>query len=245
MTALIKRLALNEKGRDFIVGDVHGHFDRLEDLLGQVSFDPKADRLICVGDLIDRGPDSDCVLAWLDRPYLHSVLGNHELMAMMAATGEDREGLHAMNGGAWMAVMEEATQLEYAQAFATLPLAIELQTKAGLVGVVHADIPPGMTWQQVAELLDAGDRGVANVLLWGRDRITAAARGMPWPSVPGIDRVFVGHTPLKDPSIVGNVFFIDSGACFGGPMVLVDPALGEIVATQGSPWKSETSSHAA
>jgi serine/threonine protein phosphatase 1 len=39
--------------------------------------------------------------------------------------------------------------------------------------------------------------------------------------VTGIDYVVVGHTPLKKPIRLGNVFYIDTGACFGRDLTLL------------------------
>ena len=231
---LIKKLPLNERGRDFLIGDVHGEFSRVEELLATVGFKPEADRLISVGDLIDRGPDSDQALEWIARPWFHAVIGNHELMAMAhACNGGEDAAMHVMNGGEWMAAMDPELKEEYAEAFARLPLAIELQTARGPIGVVHADIPPGMSWSALAAELEAGDRSSANWLLWSRERLRAATEDGGTPDVVGIRRVYVGHTPLKKPASVGNVCFIDTGACFGGPMLLIDANTGALAASQG------------
>lgn len=225
--SLALRLARNECGRDFLIGDIHGEFDRVEQLLTQVKFDCQADRLVSVGDLVDRGPDSDQVLEWLARPGLYSVMGNHELMALAHACGGPLHAFeHVQNGGAWLAQLTPAIQMEYAEAFAKLPLAIELQTARGAIGIVHADVPPGLGWPELMAQLDREDRDLANWLLWSRKRIDAHARGETVTNVPGIERVYVGHTPVKAPMDIGNVTFIDTGACFGGPMVLIDAATG-------------------
>ncbi len=65
--------------RTIIIGDVHGCYAELQDLLRKVDSSQK-DRLISVGDLIAKGPDSAAVLDWaLRTPNLECVLGNHEL----------------------------------------------------------------------------------------------------------------------------------------------------------------------
>jgi serine/threonine protein phosphatase 1 len=231
---LIKRLPLNERGRDLLVGDIHGEFSRLEELLAAANFNPDIDRLISVGDLVDRGPDSDQVLDWLSRPWVHAVLGNHELMAMAhACNGEGSAADHVQNGGAWMAAMELEVRMEYAEAFARLPLAIEIQTARGPIGVVHADTPPGLSWQALCAELDADNRDSANWLLWSRQRLESAAQGEATPDVVGIRRVYVGHTTVKKPVAVGNVCYIDTGAHFGGVMMLIDANTGALVAQQG------------
>jgi serine/threonine protein phosphatase 1 len=60
------------------VGDIHGHFQRLQQCLEAVGFDPAVDRLFSVGDLVDRGPHSEAALDWLAQPWFHAVQGNHE-----------------------------------------------------------------------------------------------------------------------------------------------------------------------
>lgn len=79
---LVARFARNPLGRDLIAGDVHGHFSRLAAALDAVAFDPVRDRLFSVGDLVDRGPESDHALDWLARPWFYAVSGNHEDMAI-------------------------------------------------------------------------------------------------------------------------------------------------------------------
>lgn len=74
----IKTLAANIDGRDFIVGDIHGCFDELGKLLNYVKFNPNQDRVICTGDLVDRGPRPIDCLSLLNKKWFFSVLGNHE-----------------------------------------------------------------------------------------------------------------------------------------------------------------------
>jgi len=65
--------------RTVIVGDVHGCLSELQDLLRAARVS-SGDRLISVGDLICKGPESRGVLDWaMKTPNLECVLGNHEL----------------------------------------------------------------------------------------------------------------------------------------------------------------------
>jgi serine/threonine protein phosphatase 1 len=65
--------------RTVIIGDVHGCLAELQDLLRAARV-RASDRLISVGDLICKGPDSRGVLEWaMGAPNLECVLGNHEL----------------------------------------------------------------------------------------------------------------------------------------------------------------------
>ncbi|MGC8592585.1 metallophosphoesterase [Acidithiobacillus sp.] len=79
----------NHAGRDFIVGDLHGHPDALRTLLDHVAFDDDTDRLFSVGDLVDRGPNSAKALDLLGEPWFYPVLGNHDAMLLATLNLED------------------------------------------------------------------------------------------------------------------------------------------------------------
>lgn len=61
-----------------IVGDVHGCTGELEDLLETIRFREGRNRLVFVGDLVARGPDSHGTLALARRLGALIVRGNHE-----------------------------------------------------------------------------------------------------------------------------------------------------------------------
>lgn len=65
----------------YAVGDIQGCFATFRRLLHRLQFEPERDRLIAVGDVVNRGPDSLGVLRWLraHAKAVHVVLGNHDL----------------------------------------------------------------------------------------------------------------------------------------------------------------------
>ncbi len=71
--------ARSPAGRRLFLGDVHGCLEELEALLERVAFDPSKDRLLPVGDLVNRGPDSLGALRLLRSLEAETVLGNHDL----------------------------------------------------------------------------------------------------------------------------------------------------------------------
>jgi len=73
---------LNRGGKVWVIGDVHGHADALENLLSEIELE-KYDCVIFLGDLIDRGPDSQMVVRIArTMPNAYTIMGNHEQMAL-------------------------------------------------------------------------------------------------------------------------------------------------------------------
>ena len=71
-----------------IIGDIHGEIGALGSLLDRLNYDydgnhPKGRKLVFVGDIVDRGPDSVATYQWvrhiLEKGNGKCVLGNHEL----------------------------------------------------------------------------------------------------------------------------------------------------------------------
>ncbi|MGD8568261.1 MAG: metallophosphoesterase [Gammaproteobacteria bacterium] len=207
--AAIRRFEQNTAGTDYIVGDIHGCFDQLQSLVDAAKFDPAHDRLFSVGDLIDRGPHSPAAPDWLDKPWFHACLGNHEHMLLSSG---NPTGLFnwMMNGAEWWLQQDEVFQERLRLAVSRLPLAMEVEMAAGRVGIVHADVPEHMLWQQFMQAIETGNPDALHVALWGRDR----ADGRVTSGVDGIDYVVCGHTITVDKQVqrAENVWFIDTGA---------------------------------
>ncbi len=214
---IIARFGPNRRGRDWIVGDIHGEFDQLRAALEGIQFDPAGDRLFSVGDLIDRGPESHEALSWLESPGFHALRGNHEDM-LLGATHDPRvmRWWLEVNGGDWWRSVPAAERPRWIEGLEQLPWAIEVNTGNHRIGLVHADIPGGLSWDAFCEALERGDEAVRNHALWSRTR----AQGLESRSVPGVDRIYCGHTPFPQPRTIGNVVFLDTGACYGGRLTL-------------------------
>ena len=214
--SVVQRFEKNVAGRDFVVGDIHGCFDLLCEQMDRVKFDPAVDRIFSVGDLVDRGPQSADAINWIKQPWFHAVRGNHEQMAIGVAAGRHDLTNYLVNGGGWFLELSDARQQEVAEALGNLPVCIEVDTSDGLVGLVHADIEGG-DWHAFTEALRFPRsknhlRDLMEEALWSRDRIRYGNMD----GVTGVVRMYVGHTPVKEPVELGNVRYIDTGAVFGG-----------------------------
>ena len=76
----------------YAVGDIQGCYKPLKKVLKKVAFDPARDQLWCVGDLVNRGPDSLKTLRYLKSlgDACVAVLGNHDLHLLKQAAGAKR-----------------------------------------------------------------------------------------------------------------------------------------------------------
>jgi serine/threonine protein phosphatase 1 len=221
------RLPLNERGRDWVVGDIHGAYDLVWTAMKAAGFDPKHDRLFSLGDLVDRGPGSARCLEFLAQPYVHAVRGNHDDDLASLDSTEEIQVLGAINfqGMGWVREQSAERLVAISRRLSQLPIVIEVQTRRGLVGLVHADVPGGMHWADFVAKVEAGDAATIECALRSRARAdTGDARG-----VPGLYRVFAGHTISWDgPRKLGNVYNIDTGAVFAVPIDPARPARGSL-----------------
>lgn len=214
-------------GRDLIVGDIHGEFTKLEAKLTDIGFNPSAgDRLFAVGDLIDRGPESDKAIQWLAHPWFKTIRGNHEeaLIAYVAqGPGAMRDYIRGYGAG-WVRnhMLDDLERL--ASKFQDLPLAIELETAHGLVVLLHGDCPT-TSWAKLKAALSHVDENRRGSMIVGASRADALALACTWsrdraerlqhnrPShgrVEDVRAVLLGHTPMQGVKADENVMFIDT-----------------------------------
>ena len=124
-----------------VVGDVHGEIDGLDDLLHVLGYHGRGEhaaarRLIFIGDLCDRGPDSPAVIRrvreMVREGTAQCLLGNHELNVLRGSRKEANgwffEDDHDRRHGLFLdsqQVPDDAQRAEILRFFATLPLALE------------------------------------------------------------------------------------------------------------------------
>lgn len=74
----------------YVIGDIQGCWAELQDLLRQIHYQPDADEIFLLGDLVNRGPDSLLVLRWAFQNSIRTVLGNHDLHLLAISVGAAR-----------------------------------------------------------------------------------------------------------------------------------------------------------
>ena len=210
-------------GRDFVVGDLHGHLDLLQDRMRQVDFDGERDRCFSVGDLIDRGPKPVECLLLARQPWFFPVRGNHEQMMLDAVLTQTMDLWYA-NGGVWFAESSPEVWPELQEVARSLPFAITIEHRSGqTIGLCHAESPVA-NWADIEQVED--DDSAIQEMIWGRMRIMTGDCS----AVAGVSWVISGHTPRQRMSVLGNSVFIDTGAFYSGNLTLLN--LEEFLATR-------------
>lgn len=200
-----QHFASNTQGHDYVVGDVHGDYERLTDLLSAIKFDATVDRLFSVGDLIDRGPASAKCLELLNEPWFFSVLGNHEDMLINASKDPAEEmELWVQNGGEWGLQLDPTSLAHYAAVLAKLPLVITVGEGVCRFNVFHAEF----FGDDLALDRPSYSTHVREQLLWGR---MLSHNPMKKDLHRGLSTSFCGHTPVKIHEQIGSHVFIDTG----------------------------------
>lgn len=208
MNNLIQHFKKNTKGKDYVVGDIHGMFKHLYKTLQNIGFDFKNDRLFSVGDLCDRGPDSPDIIQWLKHPWFFPVLGNHEEIILLYEAKMYNDNDLKNVGAAWWLNFPSESKKTILKAYKQLPIAIDVETPDGLVGIIHAECPHA-DWNKLEELLTGinGPRMI-NRCLWStmsplQDNV-----------IKSVKAVIVGHMTQQQYLIKGNVHLIDTGAVY-------------------------------
>ena len=207
--------------RTIIVGDVHGCVAELGRLLDALA-PGAADRVLFVGDLVARGPDSLGVLALYRQVRGQAVLGNHECK-LLAAHRARRAGarrprvsalhyglLHRLGDADW-ALLEQ------------LPLSLSLPEHG--LSIVHAGVDPG--------------QGLAAADAWTLTHIRSIdPRGKPsprhdyepWASrYAGDSHIVFGHNSRVGLQLWPCASGIDTGCVYGGRLTALVLAAGEVI----------------
>jgi diadenosine tetraphosphatase ApaH/serine/threonine PP2A family protein phosphatase len=206
--------------RHIFIGDIHGCLEEFDELLQKISYNPNSDRLILLGDLIDRGPDSVGVVQRARELKLECVMGNHEhkFLKWFRSQGTrvdvyDRRDFYSKLSDQDIGYIQD------------MPLYIELAD----VVAVHAGLKPGIALsnQTKDDLMylrytDSDRRFISlkKISKLGKEETGAVFWTQFW---RGPKSVVYGHnvhsyeTPLIEEISPGvTCYGLDTGCCFGG-----------------------------
>jgi serine/threonine protein phosphatase 1 len=197
----------------FAIGDIHGCYDQLLELLKKIPINFKQDTLVFMGDYIDRGPNSVEVVDYLIKlkkrvPGIIFLKGNHEDMLEKYLDGTDRF-TYLLNGGQQTldSYLSRSTKTgihpippDHMEFFKSLRLVYETDDYI----FVHAGLRPKV----------ALDSQETEDMLWIRDKFLHSGYDFGKP-------VIFGHTPLGKPLVESNKIGIDTGAVYGHDLTCV------------------------
>ena len=190
-----------------IVGDIHGCWSEFQELLDKAGL-ADGDRVIALGDFVDRGPGSPRVLDFFrGQPNARAIQGNHERKHIRSSRGEVKAALSQR-------ITRQQLGDAYSNAlafFESLPLYLEFPE----ANIVHGYWEPGLPTTQQRETVLAGTMG--------GEKHLRATYDHPWYELYDGDKpIIVGHHDYlrnRQPFVYRDrVFGIDTSCCHGGAL---------------------------
>jgi bis(5'-nucleosyl)-tetraphosphatase (symmetrical) len=200
-----------------VIGDVHGCLEELDELLAHF---PR-DRVVLVGDLMDRGPDPVGVVRRVRERKLACVLGNHDEKHVRWARHEAKARAQPSYTNPMRPLPDDRLAANRALGDDGLAFLADLPHKIELGDnwwAVHGGCVPNVPLrrQKPAVLLRCRWVDDAGSMLGLPDR---PPHGRHWAEVwPGPQKIVYGHHVhgLADPHRDEHAIGIDTGCCFGG-----------------------------
>ena len=220
----------NEHGPFDIIGDVHGCFDELVELIIKLGYveqpggiwkHPEARKLLFVGDLVDRGPKiPEVIRLVMDCANAGSALcvpGNHDMKFMRKIWGKDVQITHGLAESLAQFQIYEQAYRGFGRVAADFihKLVSHYVLDDGKLVVAHAGMKESMQGR--------GSGAVRDFALFGETTGETDEFGLPvrynWAAeYRGTAIVVYGHTPVPEPEWLNRTINIDTGCVFGGKL---------------------------
>lgn len=222
-----------EHGPFDIVGDIHGCFDELRELLASLGYSigtksgdyavavPEGREAIFLGDLVDRGPKIvevlRLVMGMVEAGTAICVPGNHDMKLLQKLRGKDVKIAHGLADS--LAQLEGESPEFRSKVVEFLDgLVSHYVLDDGKLVVAHA----GMR----EEMQGRGSAAVRSFALFGETTGETDEFGLPvrynWAAeYRGRAMVVYGHTPVSEPQWLNRTINIDTGCVFGGKLTVL------------------------
>lgn len=200
----------------YVFGDLHGEITRLKEMIDKIEYNELEDKLIFLGDYVDRGENSKKTVNYI-RNYLDNgrnifIRGNHEEL-MIKAVENNEYMLWEYNGG-------YKTRRDFNNNQEKMREVVEWFKSLSVIYItdnnifVHAGI-------NLEKDLYNQDK---DYMLWVRDEFI----NINWNEYDFEKTIFVGHTPFEDVWSNGKTIFMDTGAGKGGYLSCFEIETGEV-----------------
>ncbi len=201
--------------KTFVLGDIHGAYNALEQCLQRSAFDYHNDTLICLGDVCDGWPDTKkCIEELLKIKHLKFILGNHDLWALEWMQSGVANSIWLKQGG-------KATVASYAAGIPQSHISFLEQAYPYFIKeetlFVHAGIDPHRPLHEQSIEIFLWDRKLAHAALEAHLNIVDV-------SLTDFEEVYLGHTPISSsvPIKGGGVWLMDTGAGWAGTLSIMN-----------------------
>jgi len=209
------------------IGDIHGCIEEFQELLKTIQYNKEKMRVVLLGDLLDRGPDSVGCIRLARQLKLESIRGNHEDTHLRWRRHEQkRKDLGKPNPMSKLSynkqIVQETLSEEDIEWINNLPLRLELYKN---LWAVHGGCSPRFKLSeqpsnQIIRLRYVDDKGIPQSL---GENFSQPPNTKYWAEVwQGPESIVYGHCvhDLKNPRIDDHGRYkcigIDTGCVFGG-----------------------------
>ncbi len=250
----------DENGPFDIIGDVHGCYEELCELLVKLGYEIRIDgegfdktfsvtapvgrTAVFVGDLVDRGPASpnalSLVMAMVDAGQAYCVCGNHDDKFLRWLDGRDVQMTYGLAES--VEQMEGASEDFRNRARGFLgSLEGHYMFDGSALAVAHAGITEELQGQETNK--------ARSFCLYGKSSGEKDQFGLPvrynWAAdYSGVAMVVYGHTPVPEAVWLNNTICIDTGCVFGGKLTalrypereLISVPAERVYAEPARPW---------
>lgn len=218
----------------FVIGDIHGGYKGLVQVLERANFDYANDTLICLGDITDGWPEvAECVEHLLTIKNLIHLRGNHDDWTLKYMKDVMDYGPTSYNH-VWYSQGGKATYLSYYDKPELIDKHIEFFKNAKLYHIddenrifMHAGFDPSVPLDEQPHGNVESSDGSNSSFFWDRRMWGNATRGF-LQGTENYNEIYIGHTPTISewkhgrPVNIGNIWNMDTGATYMGKLSLMN-----------------------
>jgi serine/threonine protein phosphatase 1 len=204
--------------KTFVIGDIHGAYKALLQCLKLSKFDKAKDRLICLGDVCDRGNKvKECIDELLTIPHCVYILGNHDAWALdWAMQGQAPQEWLEQGGAQTTMSYKDGMPQEHIRFLRDAHLYFVDENRLFVHGGFDPECPLAETPKEI--------------FIWDRSLLQKAQEVHvidPNHKFGDYDEVYIGHTPTlrfkeDKPIKLCNVWAMDTGAGWGAKLTIMD-----------------------
>jgi protein phosphatase len=231
-----------ETGPLDIIGDIHGCYDELIQLLADLSYvnngetwvHPEGRKAVFAGDLVDRGPNTPevlkLVMSMTATGNAYCVPGNHDIKLMRWLSGKNVQAKHGLQESIDQLSLETQEFRDQTKKFLD-GLISHYVFDGGKLVVAHAGLKESMQGR--------GSGAVREFCMYGETTGEIDEFGLPvrlnWAAeYKGRAMVVYGHTPVPEAQWLNNTIDIDTGCVFGGSLTALRYPERELVAVKAA-----------